>query len=108
MAPTIAASGTQTATIGTEHTLATVTTPGTLVLAVDCAAMANGDVLELRLKTKVLSGGASGLAYYTVYANAQGQPIKYSVPVPANIEVVATLKQTSGTGRAFPWSLLSL
>ncbi len=94
--------------VGTEHTLATSVTGKTYVLCVDCGAMVNGDILELRLLTKVLSGGTSRLAYYVVYAHIQGQPQKYSVPVPANIELVATLKQTAGTARSYPWSLLSL
>lgn len=103
----VVASGTQTATIGTEHTLATNTSGKTVVLVVDTGNMANGDILELRLKTKVLSGGTSRLAYIATYSNIQATPQKYSVPVPANIEIVATLKQTAGTGRNYPWSLLS-
>lgn len=100
--------GSQTATIGTEHTLATVTTAGTYVLAVDTGNMVDGDTLELRLKTKVRTGGTSRLAYFVTYVNAQDDPNKYSVPVPVITEIVATLKQTVGTGRAFPWSLYSL
>lgn len=100
--------GSQTAVINTEHTLATVTTAGTYVLVVDTNAMVAGDVLELRIKTKVRSGGTSRLAYSVIYAHTQADPQKYSVPVPANIEFVATLKQTAGTGRAFTWAVLSL
>jgi len=108
MALAIVSSGTQVATITTEHTLDTDTTGKTYVLVVDTGAMVNGDTLELRLKTKVLSGGTSRLAYMATFENIQAEPQKYSVPVPANIEIVATLKQTAGTGRSFPWSLLSL
>ncbi len=108
MALTVLASGTQTATVGTEHTLATDTTGKTSVLVVDTGNMADGDVLELRLKTKVLSTSTSREAYNAIYAHKQAVPNKYSVPVPANIEVVATLKQTAGTGRAFDWALLAL
>lgn len=108
MAIAVVASGTQTATVSTEHTLATSTTGKTYVLVVDTAAMVNGDALELRLKTKVLSGGTSREAYLATFIHVQAQPNKYSVPVPANIECVATLKQTAGTGRAYPWALLSI
>lgn len=100
--------GTQSATVSTEHTLATSTTGKTYVLFVDTVNLANGDVVELRLKTKGRSGNSSQLAYYAVYAHVQTSPNKYSVPVPANIEIVATLKQTAGTGRNFIWSLLSI
>lgn len=106
--PTLIASGTQTATISTEHDLATDTSNHTFVLVVDTASMVAGDVLELRLYTKVLSGGTERLAYPAVYSHAQGDPAKYSVPVPANIHLRATLKQTAGTGRAYPWALLAL
>jgi hypothetical protein len=102
-------SGSQTATIGTEHTLGTaVTTPGAYVLIVDTNAMADGDVLELRVKTKVKSGSTSRLAYFITYANQQGEPNKNTVPVPVDTEVVFTLKQVAGTGRAFDWNILAL
>ena len=48
MAVTIEASGTQTATIDTEHTLATETDAKVYVLLVDTKNMVNGDELELR------------------------------------------------------------
>jgi hypothetical protein len=102
-------SGSQTATIGTEHTLGTAaTTPGTYVLVVDTNALADGDVLELRVKTKAKSGSTSRLAYFITYANLQGEPNKYTVPVPVDTEVVCTLKQTAGTGRSFDWNILAL
>jgi hypothetical protein len=104
------ASGTQTATISTEHTLTTQTDAGSYVLVVDTANMALGDILELRIKTKVLSAGTTRLAYMVPYLHIQGEPNKYSVPVPipASREIICTLKQTAGTGRAFPWEVLTL
>lgn len=108
MSITVIASGTQTATISTEHTLNTDTTNHTYVLAVDAGNMVAGDLLELRLYTKVLSGGTERLAYVGSFQHTQGEPAKYSVPVPANISCKATLKQTAGTGRAYDWSLLAL
>lgn len=107
MALAVVASGTKTAT-GGEDELATDTSGKTYVLVVDTGAMLNADILELRLKTKVLAGGTSRLAYIATFANIQAAPQKYSVPVPANIEIVATLKQVAGTNRAYPWSLLSI
>jgi hypothetical protein len=102
-------SGSQTATIGTEHTLgAAITSAGVYVLVVDTNAMVNGDVLELRVKTKTKSGSTSRLAYFATYANAQGELNKYSVPIPVDTEVAFTLKQVSGTGRAFDWNILAL
>jgi hypothetical protein len=110
--PTSIANGTQTAVIGTEHTLATDTTNKTYVLAVDCGALVGGatpDIVELRIYTINLSAGTERLAYYAhAVGGQQTELIKYSPPVPARISCKATLKQVQGTGRAFPWDLMSL
>lgn len=102
-------SGSQTAVINTEHTLGVaITAPGVYVLVVDANAMANSDVLELRIYTKAKSGSTERLAFYTTFANVQGEPNKMSIPVPIDQSFKATLKQTAGTGRAFDWNILSL
>ena len=109
--PAVIDSGTQTAVINTEHNLGSAVTAGkVLVLAVDAAAMQAGDTLQLRIKTKVLGGGTERVAYYQSYSDAQDTDdlIKYSVPVPATHHFQATLKQTAGTGRAFPWEIISI
>lgn len=108
MALAVISSGTQSATLDTEHVLDNDTTGKTYVLVVDCGAMVNGDATILRIYTKVLSGGTKRLAYSATYANVQAEPQKYSVPVPANIEIEVTLEQTDGTGRSYPWALLSI
>ena len=108
MALAVVSSGTQTATLTTEHSLDVDTTGKTYVLVVDTAALVNGETLTLRIKTKCLSAGTQRLAYEAVYEHAQAVPMKYSIPVPANIEIEVTLRQDGGTGRAFPWALLSL
>ena len=110
--PTSAASGTQTAVIGTEHTLGSaITTPGDYVLKVDKAAMQSGDALELRIYDTVLSGGVSRVVYkYTAPPGAQSADdmIAVSVPIPIDVGVTFTLKQTAGTGRSYPWKVLLL
>jgi hypothetical protein len=108
MAVTSVGTGTQTATLDTEHTLDTETAAGVYVLVVDMNALAAGDVVILRIKTKYASGGTSRLAYSATYANAQSEPNKYSIPVPVDAEIICTLEQTDGTGRDFPWNLLKL
>lgn len=108
MSLSIVNSGTQSATLDTEHVLDNDTTGKTYVLVVDCGAMVDGDVVVFRIKTKVLAGGTLRLAYSATYAHLQGDPNKYSVPVPADVEIECTLEQTDGTGRSFPWKLLSL
>lgn len=78
------------------------------MLVVDTNAMVNGDVLELRVKTKAKFGSTSRVAYFGTYSNAQTELNKYCVPVPSDVEIVFTLKQTAGTGRAFDWNILAL
>lgn len=107
--PTSIQSGTQTASVSTEHTLgSSVTDAGTYVLSVNTTNMANGDALELRIKTKTLAGDTEALYVLASYVNAQSEPIKMSIPVPSLHSLTCTLKQTAGTGRAFPWNLIAL
>jgi hypothetical protein len=105
-------SGTQTATINTEHTLQDVAEAGTFTLHVDSVNMAAGDILELRIYQIVLTGGTRRVAYYQIYMDAQPADdlIKISVPISNELTDAGalrfTLKQTAGTGRAFPWKVL--
>ena len=100
--------GSQTAVISTEHTLDTITAAGSYVLMVDTSAMALGDKLTLKAKTKVRSGGTTRVAYSATYAQPQGEPVKLSIPIASPNEIVFTLQQTAGTGRAFPWEIVGL
>lgn len=100
--------GTQTATIGTEHSLATPTTNKTRVFAVDLKNLAVGDIVVLSCKTKVLTGGTVGVVYEAVYANVQDEPIIFSPPIPTLFGGTFTLLQSAGTGRAFDWAVYTL
>lgn len=102
------ANGTQTATINTEHSLSTRTDGKTYVLLVDLNNMVAGDILELRIKVKVLSGSTARVYTLATYVGAQPEPNIISVPVPAVHSVEFTLKQTAGTGRNFDWSVVSI
>jgi len=109
MALTTLASGTQTAVIGTEHTLYTSVAGGIFVFTVDLTNMASGDTVELRMKQKVvltLHG-----SYYQSFTDAQNtdKVVVVSVPFPSNVAgAVFTLKQTAGTGRNFDYNICSL
>lgn len=102
--------GTQTAT-GGEDTLADTSAAGTYVLSVDTVNMQAGDVVEFRLYEMVLTSGTRRVAYYARYDDAQfaDELIKISVPISTALSdsgaVRATLKQTKGTGRNYPWNL---
>jgi outer membrane protein W len=107
--PTSNQSGSQAAVVGTEQQLgAAITAGGTYVLVVDTSNMVNGDVIELRAKTKAKAGSTSRLAYMVTYAHVQAELNKYSVPIPVDVEILFTLKQTAGVGRSFDWNILSL
>lgn len=107
MAATQESSGTQTATVTTEHTLATITTAKPFQLIVDINALVAGEYVEIKIKRKALSGGTTRVAFAGVYSwlDAGVNPIIVSDPILSTQEYVATLKQLNGTGRAFPWAI---
>lgn len=104
--PSSKANGTQTAVIGTEHPLATVADSGTYILQVNTSNMAYGDILELRVKVKTLTGGAEALYQLGQYAHVQVDPVKVSIPCINLYSMTCTLKQTAGTGRTFEWNIV--
>lgn len=104
MAWAVDSSGTQTATISTEHTLATPTTVATYVLSVDTVNLVNGDLVELRCYDMV-DGTNYRQIWKGTYQHAQINNGKISPPIAVTTQAKFTLKQTAGTGRAFPWSV---
>lgn len=112
MAVTAAGSGTQAATVGTEHTLLDTSSAGTYTFEVDANALAGGDTLELRIYKMVLTGGTRRVAYFQSYAGVQSSDDKIKISVPVSTDLTDsgalrfTLKQTVGTGRSFPWKVL--
>lgn len=106
MGLTITTSGSQTAVVNTEHTLATgLAALKTYTLTVDLVNMTWGDVVELRIKKKVLTGGTERILYLATWAHTQDTAIKDSPPFPAPWGATVTLKQIAGTARVFPWEI---
>lgn len=108
MATTIEDDGDQTATLDTEHTLATLAGAGTRVLAVDVNALVAGDVVTLRIKTAARSGGTERTLYEATFTGPAGSPIVQSPPAVLATGGTVTLEQTDGTGRIFPWAVYLL
>ncbi len=122
MALTVQESGTQAATVGTEHTLnaGAFTASGMYLLTVDARNMVNIDEVELRAYVKTLTGDAQEyLLYSATYAQRQGdgaapgssaygETVKVSIPIASPYSVTFTLKQTAGTSRNFPWRVDTL
>lgn len=112
MAVTAQGTGTQTAVIGTEHTLLDIAVAGTFTFHVDTVNMAAGDLVELRVYQIVLTGGTRRVAYLQRYSDAQATDdlIKISVPISNELTdsgaLRFTLKQTQGTGESYPWKVL--
>jgi hypothetical protein len=113
MAVTVYASGTQTATIGTEHFVSSPSAAGTYTFHLDAAALTATDSLQLRVYQKVLSGGTARVVYFAQFDGVQpaDDSVKISVPISTGLTESNALRfsldQVSGTGRAFPWSVLS-
>ena len=108
MAISEAYSGSQTATISTEHTLNTSTpetTDGIYQVWVDTANMVAGDIVELRVKEKVISSGTIRQVMVTTLSGAQSDIAWVSPSLILLHGWDVTLKQTAGTGRVFPWSI---
>ncbi len=112
MAVTAYASGTQTATVATEHFLSSPNVAGTFTLHVDTVNMVAGDTLELRVYQMVLTSGTQRVAYFARYDGAQPADDLIKISVPISNELTDTnalrfsLKQTFGTSRNFPWKVL--
>ncbi|MCE9566363.1 MAG: hypothetical protein K8U57_30435 [Planctomycetes bacterium] len=110
-APAVNTSGSQTATISTEHSLATITSAKTLQLVVDAANLVGGstpDILELTIYTKARSSDTKRILFQQHYMGAQSVVESLSPPHASPHYFEATLKQTQGTGRAFPWAINEL
>lgn len=102
------ATGSQTATISTEHTLngtSPETTDGIYQLVIDTANMAAGDTTEIRIKEKARTGDTQRQIFVSTLSGAQSDPLWVSPTFVLMNGWDMTLKQTAGTGRAYPWSI---
>lgn len=105
------ASGDQTATLDTEHTLGTDPdlTDGTFVLCVDLTNMVAADVLLLRWYEKTTgTGDTQRSSVIGSIAGAQTNDFWQSIPFVGIHGWKFTLEQTDGTGRSYDWSIRSI
>ena len=101
-------SGTQTATLTTEHFLGTDpdNTDGAFQFVVDLSNLANGETLEIRVYEAALSSDTSSLAAVRwTFSHAQADPLFVSPALILLHRWRVSIKQTGGTGRAFKWSI---
>lgn len=100
--------GVATGTVGRHVQLASITTANTYVLAIDTSPLVLGDLLEVRVRKKVLTSGTVRDVATAYFAHPQSGPIKESIPIVADFGVVCTVAQVTGTARTFDWALRSL
>lgn len=107
---TLKSSGTQAATVGTEHYLLSTSDNGTYILIVNAENMVSGDTTELRLYLSTTDGAQPDVCYYGKLQGAQGSDARVyiSVPLPSYSGCSFTLKQTAGTSRTYQWQVLAL
>lgn len=102
-------SGTQTATISTEHTLGVAQTDdGVYVGSVNVTNMATGDTLKIRSYKKVIAAGSVALFQEIELSGAQTEKVVDLDPVGSVHGFELRIVQTAGSGRSFEWSILKV
>lgn len=109
MTLTTYASGSQTATVTTEHFLSSPNAVGKFQLHLDLSAMQAGDVLEVRAYKMTIAGGTSRAMWFWSFSGAQpSQSLVMMSDWIANTltdtnAVRFSIKQTFGTGRSYDY-----
>jgi len=85
--------------------LSTVTDAGIYQLVVDVANLVDGETLELRVHGKARTGDTERLEQFITVIHTQTIDLVRLLPTISPHSVRATLEQTGGTGRAFPWAI---
>lgn len=107
------ASGTQSASVGTEHFVSSPNEVGIYIYYVDLVNMAAGDAVELRSYHMVITGGAQRVVLMEAFQGAQPADalIFWTVIINDLTDTNAvrfSLKQTLGTSRNFPYSVIKI
>lgn len=112
MGITVLDSGSDNTNGSTPVTLVTDTSGKTSILALDLGALVGGatpDILEVSIKTKVLSTSDLELNQFATFVGGLlVTKVKYSLPIPANHTIECSMKLPQGTNRAIEWALLAL
>lgn len=108
MAVAVKTSGSQTCTVTTEHTLATITDAGVYYLALDLNALVDGatpDILTVKSYGKARSSDSERLMEVWEFIGGQGKPLWRSNPELSPHSLRYSITQDQGTGRAIPWAV---
>ena len=106
MATAVNASNSQACTVGTEHTLATVTAAGNYQAQFDIPAAATAaDIFELNIYQKLAgSGDTATLAEKLIVRGRAVAHRRILDPVVSPVELQLRIKQLAGTSRTVPWA----
>lgn len=100
------------AALDTVYTLATITSAGVYVLALDLNAIVADDILVVRVQYQVQTTGQGGAAQllheWSIFGTTMTEKVWMSYPIPSLNSIAFTLEQTDGTGRTIPWEILAL
>lgn len=102
--PSVSASGTYTLT-GAEVNVATLAANYVAMVRMDLNALAAGDIVVAKIKSRILTGGTDRIVWQETFSGVQTDPIKLSIPVASPFNLIFTLQQTVGTFRDVPWDL---
>lgn len=92
---------------GTEDVLvAGATANATYVFKADLSNMANGDLVECKIYSKVLTGSSLKLIWKGSWSNIPVVPVIESPFIGSDFSLKVSLTQQLGTGRSVDWSLL--
>lgn len=110
MAVTTFASGTQTTTAATEHTLTAnpETTAGVYQFYLDLNALTAGTTLIARLKEKVISGGTERIFWYDLLTGLMGDEKIWVSPSFMLINGWDFSVECSASSLSIPWSIRTL
>jgi hypothetical protein len=101
---TVETSG-STLTDGTLQTLATSTTLGAFQVMWDLSVLQNGDIVELHVLAKTLTGSTAATVFHGVFGHAQAEPVKVTPMILSPFQLIVKMKLTDGTNRTIDWSL---
>jgi hypothetical protein len=100
-------------TLDTPSTLSTITAAGVYCLWLDLNNLAAGDILVVRVYTKVVTGGTSRLVKAvtvsgTLTAVTGAEKAVHTIPYTCVDELKFEIEQTDGTGRVVPFNVHKL
>ncbi len=100
--------GSQTATIDTEHDVKTYTASNIYVYTIEVNNLADGDVVEFRVYKKDQGSGTDREIDRQTLSHAQAQGWAKFPPFFLPFGGKFTILQTAGTGRSFDWHIDTL